>query len=122
VSTVLNQFLSGGVMFACWVAGLFFLRFWRRTHDRLFGLFALAFWLLALERVMLLALDPVWADETRAYVYSIRSLAYLVILAAILEKNRGGPAVAGQPPEDVGERTARAAAGAGGPARSRGEE
>ncbi len=84
----INQFMSGAVMLASWAAGLFFLRFWQRTRDRFFGMFAVAFWLLALERILLLMLDPVWGDETRTYVYLIRSLAFVVILVAIVDKNR----------------------------------
>ncbi len=35
------------------VAGTFFLRFWRKTRDRLFILFALSFFLMAANRVQL---------------------------------------------------------------------
>ena len=84
----MSQFLSGAIMMACWTAGLFFMRFWRSTRDRFFGLFALSFWLLALERIILALLDPV--DETRTYVYLIRSLAFAVIVLAIVDKNRPG--------------------------------
>lgn len=82
----MNQFLSGAIMMACFVAGLFFLRFWRSTRDRFFALFALSFWLLALERIILVTLDPI--DETRTFVYLIRSMAFAVIVMAILDKNR----------------------------------
>lgn len=86
----MNSFISGAIMMACWVAGLFFLRFWRETRDRFFALFALSFWLLALERVILVMLDPV--DETRTFVYLIRSLAFAVIVLAVIDKNRAsGP-------------------------------
>lgn len=86
----MNQFISGAIMMACWVAGLFFLRFWRGTRDRFFAMFALSFWLLALERVILLMFDPI--DETRTFVYLIRSLAFLVIVLAVIDKNRAtGP-------------------------------
>ena len=41
-------FISGMVAAGFLVAGLFFIRFWRKTHDQLFISFALAFWLLGL--------------------------------------------------------------------------
>ena len=39
-------FLWGASALGCWVIGLFFLRFWRNTRDRLFAFFAAAFWVL----------------------------------------------------------------------------
>ncbi len=72
-----------------WVAGLLFFRFWRDTGDRLFALFALAFWLLSASWLMLAMLDP--RDEARPYVYAIRLLAFLLIIAAVVDKNRGRP-------------------------------
>ena len=46
-------FLHGAAAMGCLTAGLFFLKFWRETHDRLFLMFALAFWMIAAERVVL---------------------------------------------------------------------
>ena len=40
-------FVSGLIAMAYAVAGVFFLRFWRRTRDSLFAAFGLAFWLFA---------------------------------------------------------------------------
>ncbi len=62
----------------------FFLRFWRKTHDRLFGLFALAFLLLGIERVSILAVS----SENRPGVYLLRLCAFLLIIFAIADKNR----------------------------------
>jgi hypothetical protein len=81
------QFLSGAIMMASLVAGLVFLRFWRQTRDRLFATFALSFWLMALERLILAAIEPV--DETRTFVHMIRLMAFLLIVVAIIDKNRG---------------------------------
>lgn len=83
--TLINQFLLGGVVMACGVAGLFFLRFWRKTRDRLFAVFAIAFWVLGLNW---LALAFVNQDEVRTALYVIRLLAFLLILLGILDKNR----------------------------------
>ena len=85
--------LSGIIIAGYAVAGLFFVRFWRRTKDRLFGIFGLAFWLLCLQRI-LLALSADAAAEDRVYLYLIRLLAFLLIIAGIVDKNRdaGRPA------------------------------
>ena len=71
---------------AAWTAGLFFFRFWRGTHDRLFLLFGSAFWLLSLSWLGLALFDP--TDETRPYVYAIRLLAFVLIIVATIDKNR----------------------------------
>ena len=87
--TLLNQFLLGAIVMACGVAGLYFLRFWRKTHDRLFAYFAVAFWVLGANWLLLAFINQ---DEVRTWLYVIRLCAFLVILYAILEKNRAGRA------------------------------
>ena len=83
----LSSLVSGALIAGYAVAGLFFLRFWRETRDRLFGIFAGAFWLLALQRLLLaLFQDP---DREQLWLYGIRLLAFVLILAAIVDKNRG---------------------------------
>lgn len=79
-------FLQGLAAAGAWVAGLFFFRFWRESRDRLFLLFGVAFWLLALCWALLGMFSP--TDETRPYIYAIRLLAFLLLVAAILDKNR----------------------------------
>jgi peptidoglycan/LPS O-acetylase OafA/YrhL len=67
------------------VAALFFLRFWRRTHDRLFMCFAGAFALLAVQRVALvIAAD--WMEDA-PWLYLIRLTAFVLIVFAIVSKN-----------------------------------
>lgn len=39
----MSEFLRGAVAACCLLAGLFFLRFWKLTRDRLFLLFSVAF-------------------------------------------------------------------------------
>jgi hypothetical protein len=85
VTETLHLYMNGAITMAFVVAGLFFLRFWRRSHDRLFILFAIAFWVLGVNRV---ALTFVEQDETRTYLYMVRLLAFLIILIAIIDKNR----------------------------------
>lgn len=83
----MNDFLSGAVFALSCVAGLFFLRFWRKTRDRFFAFFSAAFWLLALHRVVVLGLRN--NDEHVSTSYLIRLLAFVLILVAIVDKNRG---------------------------------
>jgi hypothetical protein len=85
----MNAFISGAILLGYWAIGVFFSRFWRASGDRLFGLFAIAFWLLALERLLLILIDL--DDETRPYVYTVRLVAFLFIVYAILDKNRRPP-------------------------------
>lgn len=80
------EFISGMIGASYAVAGLFFLRFWHNTHDRLFAFFAAAFWILALQRVILASIDT--TAENVAYVYWVRLFAFTLILIAILDKNR----------------------------------
>ena len=80
------EFMSGAIFMACAAAGLVFLRFWRRTGDRFFAIFALSFWLLGAERVILALIQPV--DETRTFVHLIRLVAFALIVVAIADKNR----------------------------------
>jgi type IV secretory pathway TrbD component len=80
------DFLNGVAAAGCLGVGLFFLRLWREARDRFFALFGLAFWMLALNGIVLLWAAP--ADEHRHYVYLIRLSAFLLIIAAIVDKNR----------------------------------
>ena len=83
---MLIDFLSGAVTFGFLVAGLFFLRFWRRTRETLFVAFALAFWLLGLNQALLVFTDiPL---EERSWLYLLRLAAFSLILVSIWRKNR----------------------------------
>jgi hypothetical protein len=84
----MTLFLWGAFAFGATIAGLFFLRFYSETKDRFFLIFAAAFWVLALDRVALTLITP--ADENRHYVYLIRLVAFLLIIAGVLDKNRVG--------------------------------
>jgi hypothetical protein len=82
----LYTFLSGAVTTGFVVAGLFFLRFWKRTGDLLFAAFAMAFWLLGLTQA-LLALSNIPVEE-RSWLYLLRLAAFSIILVSIGLKNR----------------------------------
>jgi hypothetical protein len=79
------EFLGGAVTLGYVVAGVFFLRFWRRTGDRLFLAFAVAFALFAVNQGLVHLLYVV--SEPWSFVYILRVVGFLVILAAILDKN-----------------------------------
>lgn len=86
--TLLTDFLSGAITTGFFVAGLFFLRFWKRTHDSLFVAFAMAFWLLSLGQA-LLSFSGIPVEE-RSWLYLLRLAAFLLILGSIGMKNRRG--------------------------------
>jgi hypothetical protein len=98
----MSEFLTGLIAMAFWVAGLFFLRFWRDTHDRLFLIFAAAFWILALTRVGLIIIEPLRLDENdpASFLFILRLIAYLLILYAIIDKNRLIPRNSAKPARD----------------------
>jgi hypothetical protein len=78
-----------GVAFACSLgAAAFFVRFWVATRDPLFGWFAAAFALLGFQWAALVGANP--DAEARPYFYLVRLLAFVLIIAATLQKNRGG--------------------------------
>lgn len=79
------EFLSGALTFAYIIAGVFFLRFWRKTGDVLFLSFSVAFWLFALNQLIVSVLGA--ADERTGYAYLLRVLGFTVILVAIVGKN-----------------------------------
>jgi uncharacterized membrane protein HdeD (DUF308 family) len=67
--------------------GLFFLRFWRYTRDRFFLFFAAAFGIEGVNRVAQ-GLSAISADS-EPFFYLVRLISFLLILAAIVDKNRG---------------------------------
>jgi hypothetical protein len=79
------EFFSGAVTMGYLVASGFFVRFWRKTADRLFLAFAVGFVLLAANQALALWLGA--ADERLGYTYLLRVLGFVLILAAIIDKN-----------------------------------
>ena len=82
------DFLAGAAAVGYAVAAVFFLRFWRKTADRLFLAFSAAFLLLAVNQVLAAVLE--FGDERTPYVYTLRVLGFLLILWAIVDKNLSG--------------------------------
>ena len=85
-SLALANFFYGVIAALCWVVGLHFLGFWRKTRDRFFGFFAAAFWLLGLGRLAMAVFGE--TNEAHRSIYLLRLVAYAVFLIAIIDKNR----------------------------------
>jgi hypothetical protein len=83
---LVNQFLSGAIFMACVTIAVCFLRYWKRTHDRFFVVFSLAFLTLATERIFLLVVNA--QNEFVPFIYLVRLAAFLLIIGAIIDKNR----------------------------------
>jgi hypothetical protein len=82
---ILLSFIAGAVVAGFALAGLFFLKFWKKTHDELFLAFTAAFWLLGITQA-LLTFSQVPVEE-RSWLYLVRLTAFLLILGAIWRKN-----------------------------------
>ncbi|HTG45650.1 MAG TPA: DUF5985 family protein [Verrucomicrobiae bacterium] len=90
---LISHFLSGGIFVGFLAIAFFFFRFWRKTRDTLFSVFAASFFVLAIERILLLAtaagINPdAPVHELRPYVYWVRFFAFMLIIAAFCLKNR----------------------------------
>jgi Family of unknown function (DUF5985) len=79
------EFLSGAVTMGFMVAAGFFFTFWRKTDDRLFLAFAVAFVLFALNQALASVLTVVL--EPSSLIYGLRVLGFILILGAIVDKN-----------------------------------
>lgn len=83
---MLYELSSGALMVCCFVAGLFFFKFWMKTRDQLFKLFSFSFFMLSFERLLLGYLGS--AEEPTPLIYLIRLSSFLLIIYAIINKNR----------------------------------
>lgn len=81
-----NAFLWGVNATAAFVIGLLFFAHWRETGEKLLRRFAVAFWILALNWIWLVATVP--PIESRHHSYLPRLAAFVIIIWAIVEKNR----------------------------------
>jgi hypothetical protein len=78
--------LLGAIGMANFTASLFFLKFWRRSRDRFFLFFSAAFAIEALVRIMLGVIH--YSSEQEPLFYLVRLFSYVLILVAIVDKNR----------------------------------
>ena len=83
------NFMTGAISLGFLVAALFFLKFWRRTGESLFAVFAAAFVLMAANQAAPVLFGI--PDEALGGVYLLRLAGFLLIILAVLRKNlRGG--------------------------------
>lgn len=83
---LLNSVLAGAIVMASLTASLFFLRFWKSTRDRFFLYFAISFTLEAVTRAVIVMTSS--QSEDAPTYYLPRLAAYILILIAVLDKNR----------------------------------
>lgn len=82
----MEPFLSGAIVMGFATAGMMFLRYWRRTRERLFRTFAASFFLLAINYLWLAVTNiPI---EERSPLFLVRLLAFALIIYAIIDSNR----------------------------------
>lgn len=80
------EVIAGMVTMGYFVAGLFFLRFWRDTRDQLFLSFSVAFWLFALNQALVTVSGL--ARDDASWFYLLRLAGFALIILAIVRKNR----------------------------------
>jgi uncharacterized membrane protein HdeD (DUF308 family) len=83
---MLNGFLLGVIVTCSFTAAAFFIKFWRQTRDTLFLAFGASFIIEGLNRTMILFVDE--PNLGHPLIYLVRLLSYLLILVAIINKNR----------------------------------
>ena len=83
---MVNGFLLGIVVSMFLTASAFFLKFWRQTRDILFLGFSAAFLIEGCNRMTFLLLES--PNDGHPLIYTVRLVSYLLILAAIIQKNR----------------------------------
>jgi Family of unknown function (DUF5985) len=80
--------LAGAAAMASLAVALFFLKFWRRTRDSFFLLFAAAF---AIDAMARFALGMVQVSDTAEPIYFLpRLVTFGLIVIAIVKKNAPG--------------------------------
>ena len=84
----MKQLLMGAIGMAAFVIAMFFARYWRTTRDRLYLFLAASFAVQGLDRFILGLSGNVL--EEQATIYLLRLVAYLLIIVAIVDKNRSG--------------------------------
>jgi hypothetical protein len=82
-------FVGGAIAMGFAVAGGFFLRFWRRAQEPLFLAFAMAFWLMAIDQVVVTLIIRTEVNRPEAYLF--RLAAFALIVLAIIRKNLAKP-------------------------------
>jgi hypothetical protein len=84
---MIDGVLVGFIFCAALTATVFFLKFWRETHDQLFLAFAAVFAIEGLTRLIGLFFTEALTDRV-PIINLIRMAGYIVLIAAIVAKNR----------------------------------
>jgi hypothetical protein len=84
---MLHIIMEGAVSMASLIAALFFLRFWTRTRDEFYLLFAVAFAIDAVSRFVLASVH-VSDQPAEPFYYLPRLLMFALIIVAVVRKNR----------------------------------
>lgn len=80
----MTDFINGAAAMGFAVSGLCFLKFWKRSGDRLFFLFAMGFIILGANRLVRMLLEE---NGQSLIPYVLRLLAFVMIIAAIVDRN-----------------------------------
>lgn len=83
---MIEGFLLGIIVTASLTAAGFFFKFWRQTRDPLFLAFSIAFFIEGVNRIGFLFVER--PNEAGATIYAVRLIAFLLILSAIVRKNK----------------------------------
>jgi uncharacterized membrane protein HdeD (DUF308 family) len=95
------DFLSGMITMGYAIAALFFFRFWWRTRDPLFVMFAIAFICFAVNQALTALLD-IPRDE-QSWIYMLRLAGFVLLIFGIVGKNVGKkPPRQGRAPREPG--------------------
>ena len=84
---ITNAFLHGILVALSFVIAGFFIRYWRVSRDRFFIFIALCFIALGLNWA---AQEAFVTTEHAVWVFSLRLLAFLILIIGIVDKNRRG--------------------------------
>lgn len=82
----MNHFLLGMLVAFSVTIALLFLKLWHQTRDRLFAFFSAAFVILAIDWLAPVIINP--RHESQHYLFIIRLVAFVMIIAGIVAKNR----------------------------------
>jgi hypothetical protein len=83
---MMEDFLSGAIVMGFATSGLLFLRYWRRTREKLFRTFAFSFFLLAINYLWL-AVTRIPVEE-RSPLFLVRLVAFALIIYGIFQSNK----------------------------------
>ena len=80
-----TDFISGAITMGYFIVAVFLLKFWRRTRETLFTIFAIAFCLLAANQAAFSLIDG--AVHEKVWIYLIRLVAFSLLILGIIIKN-----------------------------------